>query len=401
MDPSERSRFEDSLGACFETRSDWSYEGRLLIGALPARWWRAKGKLVTARSTEIVLDGLAYDVTERRETQDQLTRANQAKEKFLSQMSHELRTPLHAIMGSAQMLQRDKRANSRTKVAINSIIESGDHLLSLVNDVLDLATLKGGHVTIDARPFDASRMAERIAAIARASDGRSRANIVISTENINRLLIGDERRLSQIVLNLLANAVKFTDQGTVKLSLSLQRTAERQKLVVTVSDSGPGIKPSEAERIFAAFSQGENAAGRGGTGLGLAISRELAEAMGGTLSLESQAASGTTFRLEIPIEVDPRGIGSRGLPTSEVTQRLGLETADRSEATTDVIEIPATLRSKLRDAARNGDMGDLQELLPKLRELSGEGHALEWLIALIEDFEIERVAQALQGEPYE
>ncbi|MFP4549885.1 MAG: ATP-binding protein [Spirochaetales bacterium] len=391
LDSRDTAEFEASLHEAFESRSSWSYEGRLLIKGLPTRWWRAEGKLVGATAQEVVLDGLAYDITGQKETQDALARANKAKEKFLSHMSHELRTPLNAIIGSAQMLSRSRFTAQQQGAAVASIIESGDHLLSLVNDVLDLATLESGNLTIARRPFEASDMVARITAIARASKPDSDVEIEWVGSPIEHVLIGDERRISQILLNLLANAVKFTDRGTIELSVELKTSKRRHHLVARVADSGPGISSLESEQLFAPFSQGESGTQRGGTGLGLAISRELAEAMGGTLTLEPTTNCGATFRLDIPIEA-----GERSVERSRASTRMD-GFSHKSALHDGISRLPDSLQVQIGEAAAGGDMGRLLGLLPDLQALNEPDGSLDSLISLIEEFEVERVYQALLG----
>ncbi len=237
--------------------------------------------------------------------------ANQAKSEFLSNMSHELRTPLNGILGYAQILQRDRTLNQQQGNGIQIIQQSGNHLLTLINDILDLTKIEARKLELDPTDFHLPTFLEGVVGIVRMR--AIEKDILFEYQPPANLPIGvraDEKRLRQVLLNLLGNAVKFTEQGQVSLQVSLVKTAHsetpepQQTLRFEVSDTGIGIALDQLEAIFRPFEQvGTLKQRAAGTGLGLAISHELVHLMGGQLSVVSQIDQGSTFWFEIALPV--------------------------------------------------------------------------------------------------
>jgi signal transduction histidine kinase/ActR/RegA family two-component response regulator len=251
--------------------------------------------------------GLRVDITEMKQQALALERAaaeaeaaNRAKSEFLANISHEIRTPLHGILGLAEVLADDGLTETqRAKVAV--IQQSGDLLLGLLNDMLDLAKIEAGKVELDAVEFCAISLVETTCATYRATAaGKGVGLEVVIDDALAGVWRGDQHRLRQVVANLVSNAVKFTDSGAVVV------TAERddEGLRLTVQDTGIGIAPDRLDQLFQKFVQAEASSTRrfGGTGLGLAISRQLAELMGGEITVASRPGVGSTFCLRIPLE---------------------------------------------------------------------------------------------------
>ena len=221
--------------------------------------------------------------------------ANRAKSEFLASMSHEFRTPLNGIMGYAQILKRDKNLNSAQADGLNIIQESGQHLLTLVNDVLDLAKIEARKMELEPTDFNLSSLLQGIAGIALVqAEHKKLAFIYEPSPSLPQGVQGDEKRLRQVLINLLSNAVKFTDKGHVALRvklLGLGGPVERPSATLRfeVEDTGVGILPEQQEKIFLPFEQasGVHRIKAEGTGLGLAISRQLVELMGGGLQVKS------------------------------------------------------------------------------------------------------------------
>ena len=227
-------------------------------------------------------------------------RASEAKSDFLAHMSHELRTPLNAVLGYAQLLERRDLAEADLS-AVRTIHRSGEHLLSLITDLLDLSKIEAGRMELRAAPV---RLRQAIAAVAEMVQVRAQekglAFQCVVAEDAPEAILADDKRLRQILLNLLSNAVKFTGGGRVSLRVSmLDHDAEAATLRFEVQDSGPGIAPDELERIFQPFEQvGEIQRREGGTGLGLAIGRQLAGLMGATIQVQSRLGQGACFWFE-------------------------------------------------------------------------------------------------------
>ncbi|WP_284619837.1 PAS domain-containing hybrid sensor histidine kinase/response regulator [Aquabacterium humicola] len=233
---------------------------------------------------------------------EQAERANRAKSRFLANMSHELRTPLNAVLGFAQLLQLDPALGDRQAAALDAIRQSGEHLLALINDVLDLSRVEAGKLELQSQPIDLRQFLQTVLEIVGVRAQAKGLGVTLDlAPGLPRRVEGDEHRLRQVLLNLLGNAVKFTAAGTVALRARSDRVDdEHVRLRFEVIDSGPGIPPEQLEGIFRPFEQAGDAQQRaGGSGLGLAISRELARAMGGDVSVHSVPGSGSTFTLDI------------------------------------------------------------------------------------------------------
>jgi signal transduction histidine kinase/DNA-binding NarL/FixJ family response regulator len=237
--------------------------------------------------------------------------ASRAKSAFLAAMSHELRTPLNAILGYAQILRRDRTLSSVQLQHMSTIQQSGQHLLALINDVLDLSKVEAGKLEVNPKPVNLVAFLTLIAEIIRVR--AEKKNLRFDMDITTRLpeTVGmDETRLRQVLLNLLGNAVKFTDRGAVKLrvtDLGTSTVAADQTLIrFEVVDEGVGIAEGQVEAIFEPFVQvGDRTRRSGGTGLGLAISRQLTQLMGGELKVESTSGQGSRFWFDVPFNLVP------------------------------------------------------------------------------------------------
>jgi signal transduction histidine kinase/ActR/RegA family two-component response regulator len=237
--------------------------------------------------------------------------ASEAKGRFLASMSHELRTPLNAVMGHAQLLDRRGTLDDEERRMVSTIYDSGAHLLSLINDVLDMAKVEAGRTTLELEDFDLRRAMGSVREMVAGRAAEKGLQLVFEGGDSLPLYVhGDARRLRQVLLNLLSNALKFTKQGAV--TVELEHRADQ--LHVAVADTGIGIAPEEQQRLFQAFQQSESGRRSGvGTGLGLALSRELVRLMGGEMSLESEPGVGTTVRFHVKApEVATRERGPQG-----------------------------------------------------------------------------------------
>jgi len=260
-------------------------------------------------------EGVAVDITQKREAARALREAKEAadaasrtKSYFLASVSHELRTPLNGILGYTQILRRDSALTDKQREGVRVIHESADHLLALINDVLDLSKIEAGRVELHPADFDLPGFA---ASVERIFTPRAREkNLLLETAvtgDLPRWVRGDEQRLRQIVFNLIANAVKFTVAGGVVFSV---QRADEEAIRFSVSDSGPGIAPEDVGKLFEPFTQVGHqnpAAAATGTGLGLAISRSLVERMGGKLHVESKPGWGSRFWFDVALPVATGG----------------------------------------------------------------------------------------------
>jgi PAS domain S-box-containing protein len=254
---------------------------------------------------------LANEVTERerltvalRRSKEEAEKANRAKSEFLSRMSHELRTPLNAILGFAQLLEmspldRDKRE------AVGQILKAGQHLLGLINEVLEISRIEAGRLSLSPEPVLVSSAIQETLDL--LTPMAVRRNILLRDEvgkERRRYVVADQQRLKQVLLNLVSNAIKYnSDDGTVAISAE---EIDGTRLRVKVRDTGPGVKPEHQAKLFTPFERlGAEQTGVEGTGLGLALSKRLLEMMGGSIGVQNNPDRGATFWMELPLVQDP------------------------------------------------------------------------------------------------
>jgi len=254
--------------------------------------------------------GINLDITERKAAEAELFKAKRqaeeatrAKSEFLATMSHELRTPLNAVLGYASILQGDAGLSAQQRSRLATIEHSGRHLLSVVNDLLDIAKIEAGRFELAQEHVDLRAVAQSVMDMVRvkATDKGLSCGCEVSA-TVPALVTVDGRRLSQVLLNLLGNAVKFTDSGEVRLRIGLAFPGPTPRLRFEVRDTGVGMREEERQRIFEAWEQaGDEVRRRDGAGLGLAISRQLVQAMGGTLYADSAPGIGSVFSFDLDV----------------------------------------------------------------------------------------------------
>jgi signal transduction histidine kinase/CheY-like chemotaxis protein len=236
---------------------------------------------------------------ERQQAEEAANAANRAKSEFLANMSHELRTPLNGILGYTQIFHKDKTLTTQQKNGIDIIHQCGEHLLTLINDILDLSKIEARKMELYPKEFHFPQLVESIAEICRIHAEQKGVPLIYKTLSpLPRVIQADEKRLRQVLMNLLSNAVKFTEQGSITFKVGYHN----EKLRFQVEDTGIGIAAEQLEEIFLPFKQvGENSRKIEGTGLGLAISRQLVQMMGGELKVKSTLGKGSVFWLDLAL----------------------------------------------------------------------------------------------------
>ena len=288
--------------------------------------------------------------------------ANRAKSEFLASMSHELRTPLNAIIGYSEMLQEEAEDLNATKMIpdLQRVHLAGKHLLSLINDVLDLSKIEAGKMEVHPEDFSVDEMLEAVIATARPLIEKNENRFEIAALPDLGFMRTDLTKLRQILLNLLSNAAKFTERGLVRLEAERGSTdTGRPLLEFRVSDSGIGIATEKLKQIFEPFTQAGRAVSQkfGGTGLGLALSRRFARMMGGDVEVESELGAGSTFIVRIPAFFAPRRDNGVEAERSEPHTNVQVLVIDDDANTRDLLARSLAREGYLAAAAASGDEG--------------------------------------------
>jgi signal transduction histidine kinase len=274
---------------------------------------------------------LRREVAARLDMEEQLAKAkeaaeaaSQAKSNFLAHMSHELRTPLNGILGYTQLMASDPRLDSQQQERVAMIARSGEHLLTLINDLLDLAKVEAGRLDLQNTPVDLRQLLKHVAGLASVRAAQAGLTFDYSVEGqLPSEVHGDERAIRQILLNLLGNAVKFTRHGGVKFDVAVREVNARSFVLrFAVEDTGPGIAAEDLQQIFEPFVRAKADRNVEGTGLGLSITKRLLDAMGGTIEVDSSPGKGSRFVVTLELVAEDVTPGAGAAVPTEITGRL-------------------------------------------------------------------------------
>jgi PAS domain S-box-containing protein len=313
--------------ASLQSGSPFEVESRIRSAAGDYRWFKTVSRPVLNEDGEITRwIGTATDIDDQKrseealeaavarrtlelaEARDRAEAATRAKTQFLAAMSHEIRTPMNGVIGMANIML-DTEMTSQQRCYMDTIRSSGEALLTVINDILDLSKIEAGRLELERTQFDLSTLLEEaIEVVATQATAKNLQMHSLADDKVPFDLVGDPTRLRQIVLNLLGNAVKFTPEGSV--SISVTREANQNQMIVlrfAIRDTGVGLTAKQQENLFQAFQQADLSTARrfGGTGLGLAISKRLVEMMGSTMGVHSQIGEGSTFWFNVCLETSP------------------------------------------------------------------------------------------------
>jgi len=313
----------DDKGTNFKSVLIYVFATTLLLLAMlvgTVLWNRSLRKQVDSRTGE-----LRNEVAERTRTaqellvaKEQAEAANRAKSSFLANMSHELRTPLNAILGFSNFLRCENGLSERQVANLSIISKSGEHLLTLINDVLDMSKIEAGRDAIEEVEFDLAGVVRDVMELMDMRAVSKGLHLELDqSSKFPPFIKTDQVKLRQILINLIGNAVKFTESGTVRVRMDTRHLAVpgRTMLLIDVEDTGPGIAVEDRERVFEPFVQIGHVATGKGTGLGLAITRQFVEIQGGRIFVEDSPGAGALFRVELPVGIVEYPVGTKGVGT--------------------------------------------------------------------------------------
>ncbi|MEP7150637.1 MAG: PAS domain S-box protein [Nitrospira sp.] len=319
----DRQRTLETLQAALDgTMNQFEYEHRLRHRDGSYRWILSRGSVIRdGYGVASRMVGIHIDTTDRKRTEEELRAAKEAaeaasksKSEFLANMSHEIRTPMNGVLGTTELLLNSELTDKQRHLA-STVHRSGRTLLAIINDILDFSKIEAGKLELESVGFDLSHvLSESLELFVEAARRKQLQLTQRIGEGVPLYLKGDPVRFRQILLNLLSNAMKFTETGTVSLTTELvESTTDQALLRLTVADSGIGIAAAAKSRIFDAFSQADGSTTRryGGTGLGLSIAKQLVSLMGGTITVDSMPGIGSTF--SFTVRLDRQSLGAASL----------------------------------------------------------------------------------------
>lgn len=406
--PEDRDRVMRTQLEAIQSHQPYQAVFRVVSPEGQIAWKSSQGTLLlNDQGDPMRMVGISADVTEQKQAEQALKEAvaaadaaNRAKSSFLANMTHELRTPMNAILGFCQLLARDENLTPQQQQSLRVISRSGEHLLNQINAVLDMSKMEAGQISLQEQPCDLWGLLRELQDLfePRIQAKLLQFQLTIAAE-VPQVVVVDATKLRQALTNLLANALKFTHQGEITLSVTVEVHEQERYLCMVVQDTGEGISTEEIPHLFQPFVQSRSGIrSQQGTGLGLCICQQYVHLMGGSIALTSQLGQGSTFIIQIPCkcsitDLAPEDhsavistlISASPSPGNDLAQRLALQ--------------PLGWRQELSQAALHLDT---ERVLHCIHTLSEEDADLaQILIQWVEDFRFDHLADLLQMLPHE
>lgn len=338
---------------------------------------KLQAQIIQRRQTQLLKDNLEMRVEERTSelvnanaalaaAKKAADAANRAKSEFLANMSHELRTPLNAILGFSQLMSRDNSVSSENQQYLHTINRSGEHLLGLINDILEMSKIEAGRVIINESEFDLYFLLDDLKQMMnQKAEAKGLQLIFTHQEQVPRYIKTDESKLRQVIINLLSNGIKFTEQGSVSLEVKTSPSITKTELIFEVQDTGFGIELEEIDSLFEAFVQtATGLKSKQGTGLGLPICHKFLQLMGGDINVSSNLGEGSKFTFSIPVSLVEQPLHSKnklieqkivGLASNQPTYRI-LIIEDNSNNRLLLVKLLTSIGFEVKEA-ENGEEG--------------------------------------------
>ena len=400
--PEDLPAMQQSVLTSAETLQPWVWEWRIITPSGKLKWLRGVGRPTRLVNGDVSWDSLILDVSDRKQVEMELEQAkvvaeaaNATKTEFLANMSHEVRTPMNAILGFAELLQYSEITVEQQEY-IDSIRQSGELMLTIINDILDLSKLEVGDLQMNTHPFDPYALIDSVTCLFQRRLAMKRLELAVEIDPaVPRHLTGPFERLQQLLINFVSNAIKFTDSGGIILTVSCteQISPAPVALKFSVQDTGVGIPPANCDRIFDPFVQGDLSASKSyeGTGLGLAICKRIIDLIGGEIGVDSAVGEGSTFWFIVPLHY-PVENGERS-PTANTAERdtSALQLAPRVLVVEDNPSNRKVLLAMLRKLGYRADWSvDGQQALAKLAQQSYDLILMDCQMPLVDGYEATR-----------
>lgn len=402
--PDDRDAVNTAYGNSVTIDEPYQIEHRVIRPSGEVRYVIERCEHYHSQKGEIIGSiGTVLDITERKSIENALLDAKNraesssiSKSSFIASMSHELRTPLNAILGFSNRLSVDETLNEQQRKYIGIINSSGEHLLSMINDILDLSKVEAGEMRVNNSEFNLLESVSNVTDL--MSLGAKSKNLqchYFFDDSVPKTIVSDKGKIRQILLNIIGNAVKFTDSGTITVTISATDIENRDNfkmIKIEISDTGCGIQESMRDEVFKPFVQNDGLKKvEGGTGLGLAISKNIVHLLGGTISLKSEVGEGSTFYVNIPVEAR---VDTAPLPKDSTITKQERVTVPKQAEMSEMEKLPSDTVDAISDAAKKGKGLNIKKELSKIE--SSHVNSYRHLSSLAAKYDFDAILEFLK-----